>query len=192
MRPGSFFAPANQLIGSGGAVSAMPVGVNSSKSLRRIAGLSFGTSPAAILDAPMAQSPEEVDAALEDQQMLLETSLPLAFEAFDDAVRRKVVDPVVVLLDCEDALGGEIARAWLGEEAVEDAIAHEAAADAREGQTTVFAHAFSLEECRAEVPAVFPYLAPALSQSAPAGQFWAISVTAGGASLLGVPLDARE
>jgi hypothetical protein len=140
----------------------------------------------------MAESADDIESALEAQQMLLETSLPLAFQAYDDALKRKVMEPVVVLLDCEDPLGGEIARAWLGEEAVEDAISHHAASDPEEGETTVFAHAFSLAECRREIPPVFPYLSPALEQSAPAGQFWAVSVTSGGASLLGVPLDARS
>jgi hypothetical protein len=139
----------------------------------------------------MANPDQDLEAALEAQQMLLETSLPLAFETYDDALQRKVVEPVVVLLDCEDPLGGEIARAWLGDETVEDAIAHHAATDPSEDETTVFAHAFSLDDCRREIPAVFPYLAPALQRAAPPEQFWAISVTAGGASLLGVPFDAR-
>ncbi|MBA3480818.1 MAG: hypothetical protein H0T51_03290, partial [Pirellulales bacterium] len=50
---------------------------------------------------------------------------------------------------------------------------------------------FSLEECRREVPPVFPYLAPALEAPPAPGGFWAIAVTSGGASLLTVPLDAR-
>ncbi|HEX6960503.1 MAG TPA: hypothetical protein VF175_01440, partial [Lacipirellula sp.] len=90
----------------------------------------------------MPTPPDDLEAALEAQQMLLETSLPLAFETYDDALNRKVKAPVVVLLDCEDAIGGEIARAWLGDEAVEDAIAHHAASDPSEDETTVFAYAF--------------------------------------------------
>jgi hypothetical protein len=136
--------------------------------------------------------PDDLDAALEAQQWLLETSLPLVFEAYDDAVKRQVEEPVVVLLDCEDAIGGEIARGWLGEETVEDAILHQSDdVDPDSEATTVFAVAFSLEECRAEVPAVFPYLAPAL-EAAPDEGFYAISVTSGGASILIVPPDARE
>jgi hypothetical protein len=134
---------------------------------------------------------DDQDAALEAQQMLLETSLPLAFEAYDDAIKRKLKDPVVLLLDCEDQIGGEIARTWLGDEAVEDAIAHNAASDPSADETTVFAYAFSLEECRREIPPVFPYLAPALNGPPDPRGFWAISVTAGGASILTVPQDAR-
>jgi hypothetical protein len=134
--------------------------------------------------------PSDLEAALESQQLLLETSLPLVFEAYDDAAKRKVKDPVVLLLDCEDAIGGEIARGWLGDEAVEDAIAHHAAGDPSSDETTVFAVAFSLAECQREIPSVFPYLEPALQ--APLSGFLAVSVTAGGASVLIVPEDARQ
>jgi hypothetical protein len=139
----------------------------------------------------MSQPSDNLDAALEAQQTLLETSLPLAFEVYDDAIKRNLKDPVVLLLDCEDEIGGEIARTWLGDEAVEDAIAHNAASDPSEDETTVFAHAFSLEECRREIPPVFPYLAPALQGPPDPRGYWAISVTAGGASILTVPLGAR-
>jgi hypothetical protein len=134
-------------------------------------------------------APDDLEAALESQQMLLETSLPLVFEAYDDACKRKIKEPVVLLLDCEDPIGGEIARSWLGDEAVDDAITHQAASDPTEEETTVFAVAFALEECQREIPPVFPYLEPALKQ--PATGFLAVSVTSGGASVLIVPPDAR-
>jgi hypothetical protein len=137
----------------------------------------------------MPNSPNDNDAALEAQQSLLETSLPLVFEAYDDAVQRNMKEPVVLLLDCEDDIGGEIARGWLGDETVEDAILHESAERESDDETTVFALAFSLAECRREIPPVFPYLEPALQP--PASGFLAVSVTAGGASVLIVPDDAR-
>jgi hypothetical protein len=137
----------------------------------------------------MTDKSENVDDALEAQQMMLETSLPLVFQTYDDALKQKVKEPVVLLVDCEDEIGGEIARSWLGDEAVEDAIMHEAAGDPEEGATTVFAVAFSLDECRREIPPVFPYLEAALT--APASGFLAISITAGGASVLIVPDNAR-
>jgi hypothetical protein len=135
-------------------------------------------------------SSDDLEAALEEQQMLLETSLPLVFDAFDEAVKKRTKNPVVILLDCEDAIGGEIARSWLGEEAVDDAIAHQAADDPSSDETTVFATAFSLAECQRELPPVFPYLEPAL-RTPPAEGFLAVSVAAGGASVLIVPPDAR-
>lgn len=139
----------------------------------------------------MDESPQELEDALEEQQALLETSLPAVFEAYDDALLRKVKDPVVLLLDCEDPIGGEIARSWLGDEAVDDAIAAQTAERELADETTVFALAFPLAECRREIPPVFPYLTPGLSAPPSGGGFWAISVTSGGASLLAVPLEAR-
>ena len=111
-------------------------------------------------DNARAPGGENLD-PLEAQQWLLESSLHLAFDAYYEAVRKKMRDPVVFLLDCEDAIGGEIARSWLGDEVVSDAIADRGLED-DESETTVFAHAFPLARCRKEVPAVFPYLAPAL------------------------------
>lgn len=136
-------------------------------------------------DPPVDDFREESD-PLEAQQLLLESSLELAFSAYDEALAAKLRDPVVFLLDCEDAIGGEIARSWLGEETVADAIA-----DRDDGaETTVFAHAFPFVQCRTEVPAVFPYLSPAL-KTPPVDGFLAIAVTCGGASALTVPFSAR-
>lgn len=129
------------------------------------------------------------DDALEAQQWLLESSLALVFDAYDEAVAANERDPVVFILDCEDAVGGEIARSWLGEQAIADAIADRALED-EESETTVFAHAFPFAKCRTEVPAVFPYLKGAFERP-PADGFLAISVTAGGASALTVPFAAR-
>jgi hypothetical protein len=140
--------------------------------------------------ASQGDSPaDDPQASLEEQQLLLETSLGLVFNAYDEAVARKVRDPVIFLLDCEDEIGGEIARSWLGEETVADAIADRGATE-EEAETTVFAHAFPFSKCQTEVPAVFPYLRPALDKP-PADGFLAISVTSGGASALTVPFDAR-
>jgi len=138
-------------------------------------------------------SPEENE-ALEAQQELLENSLSLVFEAFDSAIKEKMVDPVILLLDCEDAIGSEIARSWLGDEAVDNAI-EERQLDEEEiddENTTVFAYAFPFAECRREIPAVFPYLSPVFEQPPPTDGFLAISVTSGGASALTVPPSARQ
>ena len=139
-------------------------------------------------EAAVGPGGDEID-SLEAQQWLLESSLALAFDAYDEAIQAKQRDPVVFVLDCEDAIGGEIARSWLGEELIADAIADRALED-EESETTVFAHAFPFAQCRTEVPAVFPYLKPAFERP-PADGFLAISVTAGGASALTVPFTAR-
>ncbi len=136
--------------------------------------------------------PSNAEDPLEAQQMLLESSLPLAFEAYDTAVRAKMRQPVVILLDCEDAIGGEIARSWLGDDAVDHAIAERQADDDESlTETTVFAQAFPLAKCRGDISAVFPYLSPAFESDPPAEGFLAVAVTCGGASVLTVPFDAR-
>ncbi len=138
-------------------------------------------------------SEETLDqAALDAQQALLEDSLELVFDVYDAALDDGLSDPVVILLDCEDPIGGEIARAWLGQEVVDEAIQEQRSADPSGELTTIFAHAFLWAECAEEVPAVFPYLTPVFAATLPADEFLAISVTSGGASALAVPLAARQ
>lgn len=129
------------------------------------------------------------EAALEAQQMLLESSLEEVFRTFD-TVRETMSDPVVFLLDCEDAVGGEIARSWLGDDTVDGAIAEKKVADTF--STTVFVSAFPFAKCRTEVPAVFDYLGPVFASDPPSDGFLAIAVTSGGASALTVPFEARD
>ena len=142
------------------------------------------------------QSPEE-DEALESQQLLLESSLDLVFETYDAARTQRMSDPVVILLDCEDAIGSAIARSWLGDDAVDEAIDNQRLAEAETEtgevpKTTVFAYAFPWADCRREVPAIFPYLSPVFDLPLPGDGFLAISITSGGASALTVPHSARQ
>ena len=130
--------------------------------------------------------------ALEEQQALAESSLPLLFEALDDATDAQVERPVVILLDCEDEIGGEIARAWLGAHEVDEAIRDRQSTSDSDDSTTVYARAFAWDDCRAEIPEVFPYLAEVFDGESPESTFLTISVTAGGASALHVPLELRE
>ncbi len=133
----------------------------------------------------MANDPSEDP--LELQQWLCETSLPLLFETYDEAMEGSEKRPVIVLLDCADEIGGRIARAWLGNEAVDDALANWG----EDADTAVYAQAIALSEARREIPKMFPYLAPIFDELPDSDGFLAISVTAGGASALTVPLDAR-
>ena len=126
------------------------------------------------------------DDPLEQQQTLAETSLDLLFATYEQAIERGMQSPVVILVDCEDEIGGQIARAWLGDDAVDDAIANNPESD-----TTVYARAESWNECREEVPETFEYLEPIFAQDAPTDGFLVVSITAGGASALTVPMDAR-
>jgi len=130
--------------------------------------------------------------ALQEQQELLESCLELVFATYDAALADKVSEPVVMLLDCEDEIGGQIAGGWLGVEAVQNAIAEQRLEDPSGQSTTVYAQAFPMAECRREVPQFFSYLAPVFSVELPADSFLAIAVTSGGASALTVPDSARE
>lgn len=131
------------------------------------------------------------DDPLELQQELVETALPLVFSTYDEAERDGVQSPLVVLVDCEDELGGQIARGWLGEEVVDDAIAANLPDEDPDSQTTVFARALGWEEAAAELAEAFPYLGPALESAPPDDGVFVVSITAGGASALTAPWDAR-
>ena len=131
------------------------------------------------------------DAALEAQQMLLETSLDLVFAAADAAGKDGIVDPVVILLDCEDSIGSEIACSWLGSEAIAERRAADTADREDADKTTVYAQAFTQRECQEVVPKIFPYLEPVFRKKPSDEGFLAIAVTSGGASALTVPHSAR-
>jgi hypothetical protein len=123
---------------------------------------------------------------------LIEASLPLVFSTYDEAVSGRMHEPVVLLIDCEDELGREIAEAWVGREAVEDAVlsVQTERDDGPEVLTTVFARAMPLAACREEIPAVFPYLARSFEQP-PADSILVVVVAAGGAATYFAPFSAR-
>ena len=134
-------------------------------------------------------------------ESLVESSLPLVFSTYDQALRDRVREPVVLLVDCEDAIGREIAEAWLGAEAVEDSILAVHAErdgdpesdddwDEDEQYTAVFARAMPREECRRELPPVFPYLGGGFD-GLPADAVLVVVVSAGGAGTFIVPFSSR-
>ncbi|MEX0936423.1 MAG: hypothetical protein WDZ59_01085 [Pirellulales bacterium] len=125
------------------------------------------------------------------REELIESSLPLVFETYDDAIRAGVVEPVVLLVDCEDQIGQQIAIQWVGEEAVEAAIAAQAGESDTPDTTTALARAVSFRECRREIPASFPYLRGTFAQPPPRGGFVAVVISFGGAATFTVPQDAR-
>ena len=143
------------------------------------------------MDQPSEEFADD-QAALDEQQALLEDSLELVRSVYDSAVREAIDEPVVILLDCEDSIGGQIARGWLGSTAVDEAIDDQRVDDPSGETTTVFARAFPLAECARQIPAVFPYLTPIFAQALPTDGFLAISVASGGASALTVPFADRE
>ncbi|MEO0530863.1 MAG: hypothetical protein AAF266_09870 [Planctomycetota bacterium] len=129
---------------------------------------------------------------LEAHQLLVESSLPLIFESYDDATSDDIAEPMIVLVDCEDELGGQVARGWLGDEVVDDAIAAEVPDEVSDSeQTTVFARAIAWDEAREEIAEAFPYLADAFADGPPADGVLVVGITAGGASAFTAPWDAR-
>ncbi len=131
---------------------------------------------------------------IDQMEELVESSLPLVFSTYDDALRDGIREPVVLLIDCEDPLGREIADAWLGTEAVEDAIAavHADAEVDDDGQvpTTVFARPMPLSACRREIPPVFSYLRGSFDHP-PEEAILVVAVAAGGAGTFTVPFASR-
>lgn len=149
-------------------------------------------------DGPNGHDRPDESSALEAQQEFVESALELVFQTHAGAIEEGVPEPIVVLLDCEDELGGQIARGWLGDQTVDDAIAleHAGASDGEEPDatevTTAFAHAMPLAEAAGELSEAFPYLADSLQEIDPAEGVVILGVTAGGACLLTAPFDALE
>lgn len=125
-------------------------------------------------------------------EAMIESSLSLLFATYDEATKDGVGEPVLFLIDCEDSIGGEIARAWAGGDAVDDAVYLEQSERVEGNATTVFARALPLSDCRKEVPVVFPYLADVLAGAPVADGMFVIVVTDGGAAAFSVPLDLRS
>jgi hypothetical protein len=121
----------------------------------------------------------------------VESSLALLFDTRDEAASDGIREPVVFLVDCEDAMGGEMARAWAGNDAVDDAVGLQLFARDGDVETTVLARAVDWETCSRETPAIFPYLAPLFDASPPTDGFLTVVVTSGGAVAFTVPFDAR-
>lgn len=143
-------------------------------------------------DQEIEIDPAIVEAAMQAQQELVESCVEMMFEVLDSAHEEKVEDPVVYLIDCEDEIGRQIVSAWIGDEAVDNAIAQRKREQPEDERTTVFSQAFTLVESRREVPEVFPYLADAFDEGAPDDAFMVVAITAGGASVFTVPLSARD
>lgn len=133
--------------------------------------------------------------AMAAREHLVESNFDEMLAAHREAKEHGAGNPVVFLVDCEDEIGSEIARAWEGHDAVDDAIANAQRtaagndADPSDVATTILVRAFSFADCREEVPEVFPYLAESFQQKPPVGQFLIVAVTAGGAATFTAPLS---
>jgi hypothetical protein len=128
------------------------------------------------------------------REALIEDSLAQVFETYDLARSDGITNAVVLLLDCEDEIGSQIARAWDGDDAVDAAIMANADGDERGDNAaliTTLARWESFKRCRRELPKVFPYLAGTFEQPPPEDGFVTVVVAFGGAATFIVPLDAR-
>jgi hypothetical protein len=131
---------------------------------------------------------------MDAREALVEDSLALVFEAYDRAAADGVVVPVIFLMDCEDEIGAEIARAWDGDDAVDAALLPEREQDAEEGPSslvTVLSRPADFEDCQRELPELFPYLAASFERPPTAG-ILVVVVAFGGAGTFTVPHDARD
>jgi hypothetical protein len=127
---------------------------------------------------------------MEGRQSLVEHCLPALFDAYDQAQTDGILDPVIFLIDCEDPIGGEIARQWEGDDGVDVAIlanADDSPADSEgEGPTTTLVRAFPFADCQHDIPEVFPYLSGSFA-APPSEGFLIVVVSFGGAATLNAP-----
>ena len=132
---------------------------------------------------------------MDGREHLIESSLPRLFSAFDLAVDQGLVDPVVILIDCEDTVGDPIARGWEGNDAVDAAIMSnvidERTSRGDERPTTILVKTVSFSDGQRELPRWFPYLSETLTNEPAIDGFYAVVISFGGAGVFTVPMSAR-
>lgn len=128
---------------------------------------------------------------MERRQALIDGSLPQLFSAFDEGIDEGLDDPAVALIDCEDEIGAPFARAWVGDEAVDAALAEQSSAG-DDDLTVTLALTFDFLDIRRDFPEYFPYLAAALREPPPLDGFLAIIIAGGGAGAFTVPFSERN
>jgi hypothetical protein len=140
--------------------------------------------------ATLGGSTGDDDHDMEGRQSLVEQSLPDLWDAYDQALSDGLSYPVIFLVDCEDPIGGQIARQWEGDDAVDAAIlAHteeSATGTADEKVTTTLVRAFPFQDCQREVPQLFPYLSGSFAEPPPDG-FLVLVISYGGAATFIAP-----
>ncbi len=130
---------------------------------------------------------------MDGREALVEGCLARLFSAFDSGCAEGFSDPVVLLVDCEDAIGASIARDWEGNDAVDAAIMANAddAEDQESFPTTILIRVVFFADGQQELPKLFPYLKDAFSHGPPRNGFYVVAITFGGAGSFTVPLNAR-
>jgi len=149
----------------------------------------------------------EAQQAMAAREELVEGNFDQVVAGYKHARGQGERDPVVFLVDCEDTIGSEIARAWEGDEAVDEAIlearhagptaSEDPAADssptadaspAVESPTTILVRTFPFADCRQEIPGVFPYLADSFHEPPADDQFLIVVIAAAGAATFTAPI----
>ena len=132
---------------------------------------------------------------MDGREILIESALPQLFGAFDAAVEGGLIDPVVLLIDCEDTIGGPIAREWDGSDAVDAAIMSNAidgqTSNTDERTTTILVKTVSFFDGQQELSRWFPYLSDALSKGPTVDEFYVVVISFGGAGVFTVPMSVR-
>lgn len=133
----------------------------------------------------------DLEADMDAREELLEGSLEQVYTVYEESLGEGVYFPVVFLVDCEDELGGRLARDWVGREEVDEAIEANHAGGSNT-ITTTFAQCLSFQDCQDYVPQMFPYLQGSFQQAPPEGTFIAIVIASGGAGSFFVPYEDVE
>jgi hypothetical protein len=133
----------------------------------------------------------DLEADMEAREELLEGSLAQVYSVYEEALEDGVYLPVLFLVDCEDELGGKLARDWVGREEVDEAIESNRKAS-KNALTTTFAQCLSFQDCQDYVPKMFDYLQGSFQQAPPEGTFIAVVVACGGAATFFVPYEGQE
>lgn len=133
---------------------------------------------------------------MDGREALVEACLDRLFAAFDSGVVEGIVEPVVLLVDCEDSVGTPIARTWEGDDAVDAAIMANANDAEREEQnelaTTILIRTVSFIDSQRELPKLFDYLQDSFSHGPAVGGFYVVVISFGGAGIFTVPMTARS
>ena len=132
---------------------------------------------------------------MDGREALLDSSLPPLFGAFDKSIEEGLINPVLLLIDCEDTIGGPIAREWEGGDAVDAAILSNAMVErdrkSDEQATTVLIKTVSFLDGRQELSRWFPYLSEAFTEGPAAEGFYVVVISFGGAGVFTVSMSAR-
>jgi hypothetical protein len=110
--------------------------------------------------------------------------------AHANGLSQGMVDPVIWLVDCEDDVGGRIARTWVGGDSLEKQIAARKRGE-RPGHTTVIVRPIPYDETEFMLRYDFPYLAEVVPERPSKQEICVFVVSLGGAASLFMPIEKQ-